>query len=279
MIRAVAADRAAIMAFLAPHAPFTMFPLNNLVQFGIAGGHDLAVTCWQARDGGRITDVMTVCDNGMALPFLPSGDYAATLRAMADRDVIGIIGPRNHVRGLQAAGFADAPCTLDRDEPHFLLDLDQMVIPDGPGDLRPLGDAPRDAALAWMTAYEVEGLNTPADQATARAAKALATHLARDSHRVLMAGDAPLAMTGFNAQLADIVQVGGVYTPPDLRGQGYARRVVALHLAQAAGQGVTRATLFAGSPAAARAYQAIGFDRIGEWTMLFFDGPQRPVAA
>lgn len=275
MIRATQADRPEIVAFLASNAPFAMFPLNNLTKFGMAGGSDLAVTCWLARDGGQITDVMTVCDNGMALPFLPSGDYAATLRAMADGDVIGIIGPRDHVRGLRAAGFAGVPCTLDRDEPHFLLELDQMVIPDGPGDLRPLGDAPRDVMLAWISAYEVEGLNTPADQAAARAATALATYLRRDSHRVLMADGVPLAMTGFNAQLADIVQVGGVYTPPDLRGQGHARRAVALHLAQAAGQGVTRATLFAGSPAAACAYQAIGFRRIGEWTMLFFDGTQR----
>lgn len=279
MIPAVAAEQAEIMAFLAPHAPYAMFPLNNLVQFGMAGGSDLAVTCWLSRDAGQITDVMTVCDNGMALPFLPSADYAAALRAIADRGVIGIIGPRDHVRGLQAAGFAGLRCTLDRDEPHFLLDLDQMVIPDGPGDLRALGDAPRDVMLAWMTAYEVEGLNTPADQAAARAATALATYLRRDSHRVLMADGVPLAMTGFNAQLPDIVQVGGVYTPPNLRGQGYARRAVALHLAQAAGQGVTRATLFAGCPAAARAYQAIGFVRIGEWTILLFDGPQGQVAA
>lgn len=279
MIPAVVADRAEIMAFLALHAPFAMFPLNNLAQFGMAGGSDLAVTCWLSRDGGQITDVMTVCDNGMALPFLPLGEYAAAVRAIADQDVIGIIGPRDHVRGLQAVGYAGAPCTLDRDEPHFLLDLDQMVIPDGPGDLRPLGDAPRDVMQAWMTAYQAEALNAPVDQAATRAATALATYLGRDSHRVLMAGDTPLAMTGFNAQLPDIVQVGGVYTPPDLRGQGHARRAVALHLAQAAGQGVTRATLFAGSPAAARAYQAIGFARIGEWTMLLFDGPQGQGAA
>ena len=279
MIPAVEADRAEIVAFLTLHAPFAMFPLNNLVKFGMAGGSDLAVTCWLSRKGGKITDVMTVCDNGMALTFLPSGDYAAALCAMADRAVIGIIGPRDHVRGLQAAGFAGAPSALDRDEPHFLLNLDQMVIPDGPGDLRPLADAPRDVMLAWITDYEVEGLNTPADRAAARAVTALATCLRRDSHRVLMADGVPLAMTGFNAQLPDIVQVGGVYTPPDVRGQGYARRAVALHLAQAAGQGATRATLFAGSPAAARAYQAIGFARIGEWTMLLFDGPQGQGAA
>ncbi len=85
-----------------------------------------------------------------------------------------------------------------------------------------------------------------------------------------MDGDTPLAMTGFNARLPDIVQVGGVYTPPDLRGRGHARRAVALHLAAARDAGIRRATLFSGSDMASRAYRSIGFRQIGDWTLLIF---------
>ena len=69
----------------------------------------------------------------------------------------------------------------------------------------------------------------------------------------------PVAMTGFNARLPEIVQVGAVYTPPLLRNKGYARLAVALHLAEARETGTRHAVLFAASDAAARAYQAIGF--------------------
>lgn len=43
---------------------------------------------------------------------------------------------------------------------------------------------------------------------------------------------------------------------------------VALHLAEAKARGATPAALFAASPAAARAYEAIGFGRIGSWTLF-----------
>ena len=88
-----------------------------------------------------------------------------------------------------------------------------------------------------------------------------------------MAEGGPVAMTNFNAVLPGIVQIGGVYTPPGLRGCGYARRAVALHLQDARDSGTSEAILFAASPAAARAYEAIGFGRIGDYRIVNFDPP------
>jgi predicted GNAT family acetyltransferase len=69
------------------------------------------------------------------------------------------------------------------------------------------------------------------------------------------------------------VQVGGIYTPPALRGRGLARAAVALHLAEARNTGVSRAVLFAASPAAARAYTAIGFQPNGSFALVLFAAP------
>ena len=77
-------------------------------------------------------------------------------------------------------------------------------------------------------------------------------------------------MTGLNAELPEAVQVGGVYTPPGMRGRGYARAAVALHLDQARRTGIPRAVLFAASDAAARAYTAIGFRPAGRMAMILF---------
>lgn len=112
----------------------------------------------------------------------------------------------------------------------------------------------------------------PAYKAGARVVESYAHYLAAGSHVALMAGDIPLAMTGFNAQIADMVQVGHVYTPPARRGRGHARRAVALHLAAS---GVRRATLFSANGAAARAYRATGFRQIGDWALILLRDKER----
>ena len=265
MIRASLADREEIEAALAPHAEFAMFPLNNLVHYGMQGGHPYAVTLWIAHKDGAISDVLTQTETGMVMPFLPSGDYGAAARALAGREVFGLVGVRAWVRGLEAALGLRGARTLDHDEPHFLLHRADLHVPDGPGQIVPLAEAPEAVIKGWMLDYQLATLNTPEEQAWHRVKESYVNYTTARSHVALMDGDTPLAMTGFNAQLPDIVQVGGVYTPPDLRGLGHARRAVALHLAAS---GAGRATLFSASSMAARAYRAIGFRQIGDWTLM-----------
>ena len=97
----------------------------------------------------------------------------------------------------------------------------------------------------------------------------------QESHVVLYHGGQPVGMSGFNARLPDIVQIGAVFTPKPLRGQGYARRAVALQLDRARSGGVTRAVLFAASSAAAAAYRAIGFQRAGSYALVLFSNTQQ----
>jgi RimJ/RimL family protein N-acetyltransferase len=276
VIRATEADRAGIEAFLAPIAEYAMFPLANLRQHGMAGGHPNAVSFWICRNAGQISDVLCQTDRGMVMPVLPSQDYAAAARALNGRPAIGFVGPRTWVRGLQAAsGQAQATSTLDHDEPHFLLEMADLDIPDSASQIVPLSKAPVEVIKNWMLDYQLRTLNTPPGEAATRVSDSYGQYTAENSHVVLMQGDTPLAMTGFNARLPDIVQIGGVYTPPDLRGKGHARRALALHLAQAKAAGVRRATLFSASVSATAAYRAIGFRPIGDWTLLLLQG--RPV--
>jgi len=74
----------------------------------------------------------------------------------------------------------------------------------------------------------------------------------------------------FNAMLADIVQIGGVWTPQELRGRGYARSVVAGSLLAARKQGIARAVLFAdpANAAARRAYLSLGFRIVGDYGLV-----------
>lgn len=79
-------------------------------------------------------------------------------------------------------------------------------------------------------------------------------------------------MTGFSAKTRGIVQVGGVYTPPELRRNGYARAAVGASLLHERERGAKRSTLFTGSDntGALRAYTTLGYRPIGDFELLFF---------
>jgi len=72
--------------------------------------------------------------------------------------------------------------------------------------------------------------------------------------------------------LPDRVQLGGVWTPPALRGRGYARAVVAGALLAARVAGVERAVLFTenDNQAALAAYRSLGFSKIGVYGIVIF---------
>jgi len=91
--------------------------------------------------------------------------------------------------------------------------------------------------------------------------------------RLLVHKGAPVAQTGFNAVLPDSVQIGGVYTPPELRCNGYGRLAVALHLDEVRKSGVKKAILFSASEYASKAYRGIGFEQIGHYTLTIFATP------
>ncbi len=80
----------------------------------------------------------------------------------------------------------------------------------------------------------------------------------------------PVACTSFNTAIPEAVQVGGVWTPPELRGRGYARCIVAASLLDARNEGAKQAILFTGETnfPAQKAYLALGFRLIGDYRIM-----------
>jgi predicted GNAT family acetyltransferase len=90
----------------------------------------------------------------------------------------------------------------------------------------------------------------------------------------------PVACSSFNTAIKEAVQVGGVWTPPELRSRGYGRAVVAASLLDARAEGVTTAILFTPEDniPAQRAYEALGFCHIGSYRIVLFRSPLAKVA-
>jgi RimJ/RimL family protein N-acetyltransferase len=272
--RAASADEAAnIAAFLYRDPDRAMFPLSNLTHHGMGQRGRYQMRFWLKGPG--IEAALGLSGMGMLLPVLPGlgADDLAPLRPLlAGEPIAGLIGPFEQAGPLcEALGLRDGDAEHMVDEPGFALDLSDLILPDDPALRLRLPDA-RDLPLLirWRAAYRGEVMGTPPEQREAAARDDIETYIPRGSHRILERNGVPVAMTGFNAELPEAVQIGGVYTPPDLRGRGHARAAVALHLAEARRAGVRRAVLFAANDAAARAYRAIGFQPGGRMAMIFF---------
>jgi RimJ/RimL family protein N-acetyltransferase len=274
-------DRAAIEALLSARIEQAMFPLRNLRAHGLATGgfpgpNDHAVRLWRTGDS-----IIAISRAGLILPLLDgTPDLSGLAAALHGLTVTGVVGPVAAARRVLAAlGLARHPTRTDRDEPGFTLDLASLVLPKLPGTtLRPVTPEDLSFLIGWRMTYLGEVLGSFGRDARASAEADLASYLQRDSHRLLLLGGTPVAFTGFNAILPEIVQIGGVYTPSALRGKGYARRAVALHLSEARRKGTARAVLFAASEAAATAYRAIGFRPSEPFTLFLLATPARIAA-
>lgn len=273
MRRAKLADIPEIEAFLKRHIETSMFPLSNLRAHGLDGAEPRAMSIWIDDAAGGL---LAVTREGMILPQLPGFDDWKRLKPLlSDRPLIGCIGETAQVRSLlKICGLHDRPTNSNSDEPLMSLELDELQIDAGRGELVPLDAVPSDVTYAWRAAYHVEVLGTPEESSWDIGKKDIGNYIAADSHRALLINGEPVAMTGFNAVCDDVVQIGGVYTPPENRKRGFAGAAIGQHLQEVRDQGKTRALLFAASETAAGVYERLGFGLVGAYSLCLFSAPE-----
>ncbi|MBC7710252.1 MAG: GNAT family N-acetyltransferase [Rhizobacter sp.] len=128
----------------------------------------------------------------------------------------------------------------------------------------------------WYRAFEIETdtitLPTPlVDRVTRR--------INNGQLMLWMDAGEPVAMAGVNALPAASARIGPVYTPPALRGRGYAQAVTAAASALVQRDGPRTVFLFtdAVNPASNKAYQRVGFAPIADHAHLLFDTQPAPL--
>jgi RimJ/RimL family protein N-acetyltransferase len=274
------ADVPVLEAFLERHADSSLFLRANLRAAGIVDrGEPLQATYVGAFDDDLV-GVAAHCWNGNILlqapAFLTSVVRAAVERS--GRGVMGLIGPWAQLcAARRALAMENRRARLESCEDLFALGLPDLVRPaglDAPGvRCRRTRESDLDLVTQWRVAYSVEILGAAEDDTLRAEARTDIERQHREGSAWLLEHeDTPLAFSSFNASLPDVVQIGGVFTPPEHRGRGYARAVVGGSLIAAAATGVRRAILFTGDDnvAARRAYEAIGFRPIGDYGLLLF---------
>jgi uncharacterized protein len=273
-------DEAALERFLAAHADSSMFLRSNLRSAGIIYHGDAFeadyVACFIE---GRLIGVAAHCWNGMVL-VEAEAEIAALAAALVDasgRPVTGIMGPLKQVQETRSAlGMTGVACQIDSTEGLYGLALDDLIVPPAlrDGRVRWRRAEPGEAPLmaAWRYDYSVAALNSAPGDALRRRCEREVEILPLDWQFMLSDGEAIVAYAAFNAALPEIVQIGGVWTPPEWRRRGYGRAVVAGALLAARDSGARRGVLFTGEDnvAAQRVYAALGFRRVGDWRLVLF---------
>ena len=272
-------DEAALEAFLSRHADTSMFLRANARSAGLVDkGEPLQATYAAAMEGGAIAGVAAHCWNGMVLVQAPAhaAEVARAAVRHSGRAITGFSGPWSQVVAARAAlGLAATRAVKDSRDELYALDVGRLMVPpqlaSGAVRCRHPEAGELELLVEWRAQFSIEALGATDGPDLRRASRAdvLLQH-ERGADWVLLDHGNPVAYSAFNAMLPDIVQIGGVWTPPECRGRGYARSVVAGSLVAAGKQGVRRAVLFAdpNNAAARAAYLGIGFGIVGDYGLV-----------
>lgn len=274
----VPGDEVELTRFLDGHADTSMFLRSNLRSGGIKDeGMPYQGAWFGAFEGGRLVAVAMHGWNGNLIVEADSVDVLPDLvraTVASGKRVAGILGAHALVVATRTAlGLDGRKANLENKEYLYALDLGKLVVPHGAVHVRPTRDEDLDLCETWRIAYCQEAMSMSLEEAKARSRDDVErTHRRGDSFVLADEGGTLVAYSAFNARVPDMVQVGGVWTPKEERRHGHGRAVVAGSLVLARALGVTRAILFTGewNTPAQKAYEALGFERIGDFGLITF---------
>jgi len=274
-------DEGSLGAFLRRHATTTMFMRSNLRAAGTVDCGQIFGATWVAAiDEGEIVGVAAHCWNGVLL--LQTGSHTELLVRVASRahprEVLGLIGPWSTVvEGLATLGLDSSHLRVESREDLFTLTLSELRVPrlleSDAVSCRRASPQNFDLLSCWSAEFGIETMGEgDTREYRRRCSDGVRQSAERGDLWELVVAGQPVSTSNFNASLPDCVQIGGVWTPVEQRGRGYARSVVAGSLLAARSQAVTSSILFTpqNNEAARRAYTSLGYRKVGDYGILLF---------
>ncbi len=276
-------DTPALRTFLSDHWATSVFLQSNVHQTPIGNRGRFAGRYVAKFEDERITDVAAYYTTFGTIVMQAPTNIAAVVAACIPpgQPLNGLLGPLDQVeQAARILSVQDRKALLEKPETLYALDLAELKRPSAfdAGDLRCRAASNDDieTLIKWRASYSVEALFAKNDDS-------LLDRVGKDITHEISAGDvfvlestnndaSLLAMASYNAKTPDIVQIGGVWTPRDLRSKGYGRAVTAGALDFARRVGVGKAVLFTpvSNLAAQRAYESIGFEKIGHYGVRLY---------
>lgn len=227
------------------------------------GGEPLLLTV------GGAPVVRTPPHNALLAALPPEAAPAAADYLAAEAlDLPGALGGPDTVAAFaeRYAAVTGRAFAVNRDQGVYALT--ELVPPrPAPGALRPATGADWDLLRAWFEAFHVE-VGLPIHD------------LDRQRPRVdegmfwLWEDGGPVSLAGCGGYTPNGARIGPVYTPPELRGRGYASAVTAGVTAELLGRGLASTFLYTdmANPTSNKIYQAIGYRHVADVREVTFGG-------
>lgn len=249
----------------------------SLLARARAGAHDDAelLVAWDTGRDGRIRFFAMRIPPWPLLVSEVDGSQAQELMELwleHDPGIPGVSGVPGAAEAVERswAGLTGghSRCRM-RDAMH---QLEQVIDPPLPpaGELKMAREEDRALLVAWEVEFVREA--GVIAQAGAEADRTVTRRLAGDCQYLWHDGP-PVSTVAISPEVAGIVRIGPVYTPPEQRGRGYASAAVAGVCHRVLAAGASRCMLFTDltNPTSNKIYAALGFRRFGDWIELDFE--------
>jgi predicted GNAT family acetyltransferase len=285
-------DEAALEAFLLPQVESSMFLIGNMRAAGLTDhGQTYQGTYAAKLEGGKIVGVVAHYWNQNLVFQAPVDLVALCAEAVkgSGHPIQGLIGPSDQVgMAKEMLDMDRSNVQMDETEKLYSLELEDLVVPgslaSGKVKGRRIESGDVDLLTKWRVAYAVEALGEEDSPQVRQQCREVTERSVREKRTWVLEAcpersrrneGRPVACSSFNTAIEEAVQVGGVWTPPELRRRGYGRAVVAASLLDARTEGVKKGILFTGEDniAAQRAYEALGFRCIGNYSIVLLRSP------
>ena len=271
-------------AFLAEAEPLLLADeaRHNLI-LGIAGTirdtPDLYPlrSLWLVRDAGEVVAaaLRTPPYNLILARPRSTPALAALGEAVAEAEEIpGVVGtePEIHEFAELWSRHSGVPGRVSMRQGVYALDQVDLV-PSVPGSARVATQHDRDLALRWWIAFGEEVLHEGGPGR--ERAEASVDHKLSDPNSGILLwedGGEPVSLAGWGGPTPNGIRIGPVYTPPELRGHGYATAVTAELSQRQLDGGRSFCFLYTdlANPTSNAIYERIGYRRVAEAAEVVF---------
>jgi uncharacterized protein len=272
-------------AFLAEAEPLLLADeaRHNLI-LGIAGtirdAPDLYPlrSLWLVREDGEVVAaaLRTPPYNVILAKPRSSAALAALVEAVAAEEIPGVVGtePEIHEFAELWSQHNGVPGRVNMRQGVYALDQVELV-PNVPGSARVATDDDRELALHWWIAFGDEVLHE-GGPGRERAEASVDHKLSSPTGGLLLweDGGEPVSLAGWGGPTPNGIRIGPVYTPPALRGRGYATAVTAELSQRQLDGGRSFCFLYTdlANPTSNAIYERIGYRRVAEAAEVVFGG-------
>jgi uncharacterized protein len=183
----------------------------------------------------------------------------------------GVSGPKEWVGEFAQAWRAATGDTIRMEIAQRIFSADHVDPPrETPGSMRDYDRSDRELAARWMDEFVAEALPGPTPDSSEEFVDRREAD--PDAGLVFWEDGEAVSLAGFGGRTPNGIRIGPVYTPPDLRGRGYASALTAALTQRLLDEGRRFCFLFTdlANPTSNSIYQRIGYRPVSDVDMWSF---------